>query len=177
MGEWQKTLLTDDKKIDPTWWHRTISWYDNIRDTLMWCSAVQDWKSIAESLQFMDSEVHLEKCGVEGKTYYIALRHHFYNNKQERDSLLKIVIDNRNKKYRQIAETFQSILDRDSNIAIKKWNLVLKLWLQQDAKMDWYLAPEATFLYYLALENGISIPLQENQKDHIINFDQQKGKH
>jgi hypothetical protein len=176
MGNWQKTVPFNGK-IDPNGHHRSLIWLDKLRSFLMWCSAIQDWKSITESLQFMDNEVHIDKCGVEGKNYYIALRHHFEGNKQERDSRLKTVIDGRNKKYRQQTETFQSILDGDADIATKKWNAVFKLWLQQDAKMDWYLAPEPTFLYYFAFENGISFPLQEDQKDHIINFEQQKGKH
>jgi hypothetical protein len=177
MGEWQKTELTDDKKIDPAWWHKTIPWYSNIRDTLMWCSTIQDWNGIKKVLSFMDEKVKNDKCGIEGKIYYIALRHHFENQKQQRDTLLDEVISSRNKKYRQQAETLKSIFLKDKDVTKKNWESVFKRWLQQEAKMDWYLAPEATFLYYFALENGIFIPLQENQKNHIINFDQQKGKH
>jgi hypothetical protein len=177
MGEWQKTQLTDDKKIDPAWWHKNIIWCNDIRNALMWCSAIQDWNGIEKVLSFMDENVNIDKCGFEGKMYYIALRHHFENKKQQRDILFNEIISSRSRKYRQIVETIKSILLKDNDTVKKNWDVILKRWLQQDAKMDWYLAPEATFLYYFAIENGITIPLQEDQKDHIINFDQQKGKH
>jgi hypothetical protein len=176
LGDWQKTLLTDDKKIDPDWWHRIILWYSNIRSALMWSSSVQDWNGIKKLLSFMDDNVKIDKCGLEGKKYYIALRYHFENKKQQRDNLFDEIISVRNKKYRQMIETFKSILINDKDATQKSWNATLKLWLQQDAKMDWYLAPESTFLYYFALEHGISIAIQEDQKDHIINFEKQKGK-
>jgi hypothetical protein len=175
MGKWQETRPLN-KKIDPEGWHRFIEWYQRIRNLLMWYAACSNWQGIIDVLQFVDNEVCAGKCGEEGKAYYIALHHHFDDNKQEWDLLLKTITSSRNKKYRQLSETFQAILDGNIDVVIKRWNMVFKLWLQQEAKMDWYLAPEATFLYYFALENGISIPLQENQKNHIINFDQQKGK-
>jgi hypothetical protein len=172
MGEWQKTQLTDDNKIDPAWWHKTILWHSNIRNTLMWSSTIQDWNGIKKVLSFMDENIKNDKCGIEGKMYYIALRHHFENKKQQRDTLLDEIISSRNKKYRQQAETLKSIFLKDKDVTKKSWESIFKLWLQQDAKMDWYLAPEPTFLYYFAFENGIFIPLQEDQKDYIINFDQ-----
>ena len=169
VGDWQKTLPIEGA-VDPEKWHRGIGWFDDLRDTLMWCSAILDWESIARILIFIDGSVETRKSGEEGRAYYVALRYHFEGKPAECEAILKKIISSKNVKYRQLAECLMAILNEDKPVVSDAWHIVYERWLKKDAKMDWYLAPESTFLYYLAQSFGCQITLSEEQKDCIVHL-------
>jgi hypothetical protein len=166
-GDWQKTCLYDGV-IAPNKWHGILRWYDNIRALCMWCSAVSDWKSISKCLRFFDEEVEEGKAGNMGRAFYIALRYHFEECFDKRDAYFENILLGRSKKYREIVETFKAIIEGNAESTLKSWGAVFKLWKQKESGDDLQLAPEPTFLYYFAQKNGITIPLKDDQKDHII---------
>ncbi|MDR0610386.1 MAG: hypothetical protein LBG58_09775 [Planctomycetaceae bacterium] len=168
-GDWQKTCLYDGV-IAPNKWHGILSWYDDIRALCMWCSAMSDWKNISKCLRFFDEEVEEGKAGNMGRAFYIALRYHFEECFDKRDSYFENILSGRSKKYREIVETFKAIIGDNAESVLKGWSSVFKLWKQKESGVYLLLAPESTFLYYFAEKNGISIPLKDDQYDHIIHF-------
>lgn len=167
-GSWQETLPYGDKGASKELWHANLPWYDIIRSVLAWGTAAGLWKEVIEILQFIDDSCELEDGGKEELEYYQALRYHFNGNIAERDQLITHLIESRNKKYRQMAETVQTIITGDKKKAEKSWTTTAKLWLQKEGKRDWFLAPEATFLYYLAQKANIDIPLSAPWTDHVV---------
>ena len=65
-----------------------------------------------------------------------------------------------------------SILNKDNPLILKSWQIVYKRWINGEAKMDWYLAPESTFLYHLAKSFSCPFMLPEQQEDCVVHFSQ-----
>lgn len=175
LGDWQKTLPNDAKKIDPGYWHQSLEWFPHLPKAVLWGSVVEAWSEVARLLQFMDDKCRICLPGEQGKAsrqFYIALQHYFNSPVKERvktvQALLKPVVDGKKKPYSQMAETFLAILDGDTKNTAKHFNATFKSWFSDKPDDDLFLAVEPSILYHIAVKEGIEIPLKDDQKDHIV---------
>jgi hypothetical protein len=169
IGDWQKALLTDKKTIDPQWWHSVLPWSRRFREDLMWLSATNNFNGCQTIFSFIDDECKDDDAGYWGKKYYIGLKY-IFENKNVPKEFFEEVINNGKKKYCQCSEIVLSILNNNSADVKKYWIILFKTWLDREAKNDWYLAREATFLYHFAAWKGITIDIPEEMLDHIVRF-------
>lgn len=171
-GDWQKTQLTSKKTIDPQWWHSNISWYRRFREDLMWLSSIGNFDGCAKILSFIDEDAcDDKKAGPFGKKYYIALRAVFESqDSMKYEHLFNDIKNAGNKKYGTLAEIVLATLRGDCADVKKHWLIAFKTWKEKEAKMDWCLARELTFLYHFAALKGIAIDLPCDIYDHVVHF-------
>jgi hypothetical protein len=166
-GDWQKNVQSSDTLANPLFFRNHLPWLDVLRISLMWASSVNQWEEIKHLISFVYNKQNGE-INIDAKQYYITLQI-FLADEENPLPLLKQIINSRNKKYRQMAQILEAIYKKTMNVQ-DFWYSSLKWWFQQESKSDWSLAPEATFLYHLSLQRGITVALDEHQMNHIVHF-------
>ena len=170
-GDWRYKEKTDEGVIDAeAWWYReATNWTEEVAGGICWGAVCGLWERVDRILDFPDPDVLPDVDGKLIAQYYKAVAV-WWKQDGEVSGLQegKKIRGGGSKEIHQRCEILEAISNRDQTGLSAKVAAHIKFWVEKKKDCPQRLPTNASFLWHVAMRQGLRIDLPDALRQHLI---------